>query len=101
MVLSEIASFLLFSAINRHYSHKLRSQNNKKTQNNHKKTLHRNDMAFFRKFANKNRSQKITFTSVVGNVAKQPATFKAVVYITVNSMAIVIDAVNNHNNRPS
>ena len=47
MVLSEIASFLLFSAINRHYSHKLRSQNNKKTQNNHKKTLHRNDMAFF------------------------------------------------------
>lgn len=56
---------------------------------------------FFRKFANKNRSQKITFTSVVGNVAKQPATFKAVVYRTVNSMAIVIDAVNNHNNRPS
>ena len=57
--------------------------------------------SFFFFFANRNRSQKITCTWAVGNVAKQPATFKAVVYITVNSMAIVIDAVNNHNNRPS
>ena len=46
--------------------------------------------------------QKITCTWAVGNVANvQLATFQAVVYITANSMAIVMDAVNNLSNRPS
>lgn len=59
-------------------------------------------MEFFCKFANKNRSQKITCTWSVGNVANvQLATFKAVVYITANSMTIVMDAVNNLSDQPS
>ena len=58
--------------------------------------------SFFRKFANRNRSQKITCTWAVGNVANvQLATFQAVVYITANSMTIVMDAVNNLSDQPS
>ena len=58
--------------------------------------------SFFRKFAKRNRSRKITCTWAVGNVANmQLATFQAVVYITANSVIIVMDVVNNLNDQPS